>query len=195
LSNNGQGVNHAGTRQPGVSVLDTHEYHPLVMPELERWMAHLAARLRHVRVLNGDWARTVTTGAAWTLPVRMGDKGAAGVFLDPPYDPEMRGKALYATDAAEPGGDEHVARRVNRWCANLDPDERKWRVVLAGYDDEHANLEALGWSVHEWHTTGYLTSTNGASLQGSQGGRERLWASPHCLTPGAAPEPEPTLFD
>ena len=84
LSTNGKGVNHAGAREPGVlSDQPDNEFHPQTMPELIRWFQWLSARLRHVRILNGDWARLVTNGASKTLNVRMGD-GHVGIFLDPP---------------------------------------------------------------------------------------------------------------
>ena len=57
----GRGVNHAGARAAGI-VAD-YGYHPMTMPELRRWFQFLSARLRHVRILNGDWKRAVTGGA------------------------------------------------------------------------------------------------------------------------------------
>ncbi len=197
ISDNGQGVNHAGTREAGVSDVrwldDTNPdgFHPVTMPELVRWMRWLSARLRHVRILNGDWARLVTTGAAWHLPVRSG-KGPAGVFLDPPYSSTERASGLY--NDAHDNGD--VAQQVNEWCARIDPTEPKWRIVLAGYDNEHTNLEALGWTVHEWFTDGHLTGGMGNIAKGTGTGehqqkRERLWASPQC----AEPDGQTSLFD
>ncbi|MCP5029660.1 MAG: hypothetical protein GY929_25590 [Actinomycetia bacterium] len=197
LSDDGRGVNHAGTREAGVSDVrwldDTNPdgFHPVTMPELVRWMRWLSARLRHVRILNGDWARLVTTGAAWHLPVRSG-KGPAGVFLDPPYSSTERASGLY--NDVHDNGD--VAQRVNEWCASIDPAEPKWRIVLAGYDNEHANLEDLGWTVHEWFTDGHLTGGMGNIAKGTGTGdhqqkRERLWASPQC----DPPDRQPALFD
>ena len=192
LSDNGRGVNHAGTREPGVSVLDDigdPQYHPLVMPKLTEWMQHLSARLRHVRVLNGDWKRTVTTGAAHTIPVRSG-KGPVGIFLDPPYDNEERARGLYSGDA----DDGSVAAECLRWCLDLDPDDPKWRVVLAGYDTEHAELEDAGWTCHEWFAGGYLTGGMGnVGDGGHQQDRERLWASPQCDVDSLA-APQQQLF-
>jgi len=189
LSDDGRGVNHPGTREPGVAFSDGHglEYHPLTMPELGRWMAHLSARLRHVRILNGDWSRLVTTGAAWHLPVRKG-KGPAGVFLDPPYDNKERAAGLYSED------DGDVAADCLRWCLSVDAEDPKWRIVLAGYDTEHAELEDHGWTVHEWYKAGHLTGGMGniAGKDGHQQKRERLWASPHCLT---TQPPQQGLFD
>lgn len=178
LGNNGVGVNRPGTREPGVlSDLDGNEFHPMTMPELVRWFQWLSARLRHVRILNGDWARAVTTGASKTLSVRQ-DKGPVGVFLDPPYaDTAERSTGLYGVD------DEQVAHKVKEWClAHSDDPER--RIVLAGYDGEHDTaLVDAGWTEHEWFTAGHLTGGYG---QGSDGGgqqhRERLWSSPHCVT-------------
>ena len=183
LSNNGQGVNHAGTREPGVSRLDAlaaDGYHDITMPELVRWFRHLSARLRHVRILNGDWTRTVTSGAAKHLPVRQG-KGPAGIFLDPPYDTGERAATLYTHEA---DGDD-IPAAVRAWCLTNgnDPD---YRIALAGYDTEHQELEHHGWTVHEWFQAGHLTGGMGntnTSGGAHQQGRERIWLSPHCLNP------------
>ena len=174
LGNNGQGVNHPGTREPGVG--DDPEFHPVTMPELRRWFGYLAARLRHVRVLHGDWSRLVTTGASKTLPVRQG--GVCGVFLDPPYaDTADRSKGLYAVDSFT------VAHDVREWCL-AHGDDSDYRVVLAGFDGEHGTaLVDAGWTEHEWFTDGWLTGGMGNTnkAEGHQQHRERLWASPHCL--------------
>lgn len=191
LIGNGRGVNRPGTREPGVlvppgpehgrSALDTIDwgatYHDLTMPELVRWFRHLAARLRHVRVLNGDWSRLVKTGAAWHLPVRQG-KGPCGVFLDPPYaDTADRSGGLYAAESFT------VAHDVRDWCLKWG-DEPKFRIVLAGFDGEHgSDLVDAGWTEHEWFRAGHLSGGMG-NVGGSgnhQQNRERLWASPHCL--------------
>ena len=183
ISKNGQGVNRPATREPGVlSDQPDNEFHPNTMPELIRWFQWLSARLRHVRILNGDWARTVTNGASKTLNGRMGD-GHAGIFIDPPYaDTANRSKGLYGID------DLDVAHLVKQWCAKNgdDPDRR---IILAGYDGEHDNeLADLGWTAHEWYSAGFLQGgySNGTET-GTQQGRERLWASPHCLNPAEEP--------
>lgn len=198
LADDGRGVNHAGARLPGVArarphlandgrgvnrpqarlpdVDDEGGWHPVTMPEIVNWFGWLSARIRHVRVVNGDWARVCTTGALHTLPVRMGG-GHVGVFLDPPYaDTAGRVDNLYAHDSLE------VAHRVREWCL-VNGDNPKYRVVLAGFDGEHGtDLCDAGWTEIEWFTDGYLTGG-----MGDQQHRERLWASPHCLTP-VAPE-------
>lgn len=183
ISVDGNGVNSPSTRQSGVlSDRPQTEFHPHAMPELIRWFQWLSARLRHVRILNGDWSRLVTDGASKTMQVRMGD-AHVGVFLDPPYaDTADRMKGLYSIDSFD------VAHDVKAWCAENgdDPDRR---IVLAGYDREHNNeLADLGWTEHEWYTAGFLQGgyANGTEV-GTQQHRERLWASPHCLNPAEQP--------
>ena len=181
---NDRGLLAPSTWESGL-VSEDGEFHSQTMPELLRWFDWLCARLRHVRILNGDWARLVTDGASKTLAVRTG-AGPVGVFLDPPYaDTADRLERVYATD------DLSVAHDVKRWCAENGGDPER-RIVFACYESEHDDeLADLGWSVHEWHTGemgGY-----GASGTGQQH-RERLWASPHCLTLAAQPD-QIALFD
>ncbi|MDH4158634.1 MAG: DNA adenine methylase [Actinomycetota bacterium] len=182
LGNNGQGVNRPQLREPGVGDV---EWHPMTMPELRNWFGWLAARLRHVRILNGDWKRAVTTGASKTITVRIGD-GVCGVFLDPPYaDTADRDADLYTVDSLS------VAHDVRGWCL-AHGDDPDYRIVLAGFEGEHGTaLESAGWREVEWFTAGFLTGGMGnAKAGGGQQARERLWLSPHCL--GAAePEPDP----
>jgi len=170
LGDNGRGINHAGAREPGVG-----DFHPMTMPEVERWIAFLSARLRHVRILNGDWKRSCTNGVMKTLPVR-GAKGFAGVFLDPPYSGAERTKNLYAVDSGD------VAEEVRAWCIKHGPDP-KLRIVLAGFDGEHNELvDNHGWRVVEWFKKGHLTGgMRNVGKKGTQAGRERLWLSPACL--------------
>jgi site-specific DNA-adenine methylase len=174
LTGDGRGVNRPQLREPGVETGD--EFHPVTMPELVRWFRWLAARLRHVRIVNGDWTRVVTTGAAHTIPVRQG-AGPAGIFLDPPYDSNERAGGLYT--AGHDSG--NVADDVRNWATVAGTNPRN-RIVIAGYDTEHGELEDHGWTVHEWFTAGYLTGGMGNVGDGHQQGRERLWASPACIT-------------
>lgn len=186
LGDDGKGVNHAGTREPGVTgdhvtddYLATGGYHPLTMPELRRWFAYLSARLRHVRIINGDWARVVTSGAALTLPVRQG-KGPAGIFLDPPYGDVGRASLYGRHETFD------VATEVRQWAATRAHDP-KWRIVCAGYAGEGDDLVADGWREIEWFKTGFLKGGMGNvdTTNGHQQHRERLWLSPHCLNPAA----------
>lgn len=178
LGNDGRGVNRPQLREEGTG---EHEYHPMTMPELRRWMQFLSARLRHVRILNGDWARAVTNGASKTLPVRQG--GVVGIFVDPPYSAEAkRNNTLYSHE------DLTVAHAVRKWALKRGT-EKDTRIVLAGFDGEHNALEAEGWRSIEWFKDGFLRGGMGntAKQDGDehgtthQQGRERLWLSPHCL--------------
>ena len=127
-------------------------------------------------MLNGDWQRACTNGAMKTLGIR-GGKKHAGVFLDPPYG-DVRAKDLYAQDSLT------VAAEVRAWCVERG-DDPSLRIVLAGFDEEHVELEERGWRVVEWYKAGFLKGGMGntsRSGKGSQQKRERLWVSPHCLT-------------
>jgi site-specific DNA-adenine methylase len=179
LGDDGQGVNSPQLREATVG--DGAEFHPLVMPRLREWMHLLSARLRHVRIVNGDWTRVVTHGAAQTLAVRMSDQ-PAGIFLDPPYDNTERSAGIYHGDMDN--GD--VAAACRQWALTV-ADNPKWRIVIAGYDTEHQELEQHGWTVHEWFAKGFLSGGMGNIDGTSQQHRERLWASPHCLTAGREP--------
>ena len=209
LIDNGRGVNQPNTREPGVERFEpplsvdedwqmrvgadyeaTGGFHPMTMPEIRRWMAWLSARLRHVRVLNGDWTRACTLSAVKTLSVREG-RGAAGVFLDPPYTHSERDPRLYRVD-------QDVAAQVREWCIQHgnDPDIR---IVLAGYEGEgHEVLVERGWREVSWFRDGYLKGGMGNRDKNKkelgtrhQQHRERLWLSPHCLP---VDEPETTLW-
>jgi len=174
---NGQGVHHPDTRELGVSKTlgEDTEFHPIVMPELHKWFRWLSARLRHVRIINGDWSRVCRRSVLYTLQVHMGD-GYAGVFLDPPYGGTERAGGLYACD------DGAVAAEVRDWCLE-NGDDPRLRIVLAGFDTEHEVLERHGWTVYQWFTPGALKG--GMAKRGGehQQHRERLWVSPHCSLP------------
>jgi len=172
LTNNGRGVNGQTLREPGVG---ESPYHPMTMPKLRDWMAFLSARLRHVRILNGDWKRACTNGAMKTLPVRQGG-GHCGVFLDPPYSTSAGRAECYAVD------DFDVADEVRQWCIENGTDE-SLRIVLAGFDVEHTELEKRGWKCVEWFKKGFLKGGMGnvGGTGNHQQKRERLWLSPHCL--------------
>jgi len=184
LSSNGRGVNRPQLRAEGVAPgtpnhpWEPDDFHPMTMPELRAWFAFLAARLRHVRILCGDWKRAVTSGAAKTLPVRQDKgRGLAGIFLDPPYSAEAgRSDSLYSEESLT------VAHAVREWCLE-NGDDPDYRIVLAGFAGEgHEVLCDHGWREVEWFKKGFLKG--GMAQQGENGhqqGRERLWLSPHTL--------------
>ena len=140
ISDDGRGVSHHSMREEVVG-----DYHPMTMPELRRWFAFLSARLRHVRVLNGDWTRAVTGGAVRNLGVRSG--GFAGVFVDPPYGEDADRASVYTEEELQ------VARRSVNGRGDGPPAGRA--IVLAGYDVEHRELFDHGWREVEWYRGGF----------------------------------------
>jgi site-specific DNA-adenine methylase len=121
----------------------------------------VASRMRHVRILCGDWTRCVTDSAMTCL----GSGATQGIMLDPPYIHAMRDKAIYAKEMA-------CADAVAEWCRERGGDERI-RIVLCGVAGEHAM--GTGWRLVDWKSAGQGTSA------GNKQAPERLWLSPHCL--------------
>lgn len=133
---------------------------------LDRLMTRLAARLRHVRITCGDWRR-VLAPALLRPGVRRGGEAVTAVLLDPPY--AVSGD-IYAQ------GDATVSAAVRAWCLTADPE---LRIVICGYDTEHDELLAHGWTVIE----GRAGRGAGRSTRSDNGRRERLWLSPACTPP------------
>jgi hypothetical protein len=183
-------VNTASCREPDVWDDATQQYHEMTMPRLRHWLRWLSARMRHVRILSGEWTRALTPSASLTLSCRQGG-GVCGVFLDPPYaDTAGRADKLYAHDSLD------VAHRVREWCLQH-TDHPSYRIVLAGFEGEHGTaLTDAGWREIEWFAAGHLRG--GYSQQGERGhqqARERLWLSPQCMTEAAPQAPAPSLAD
>lgn len=138
------------------------------------YMDALAARLRRVRVCCGDWSRVVTRGA-------LNHGATVGVFLDPPYSAEAgRHDGLYAVDSLS------VAHDARAWCI-ANGDNPRLRIVLAGYEQEHAmpaSWRMFAYSANKSYGGGRTDNPNAVNRH-----LERLWLSPACLNPN------PTLFD
>jgi DNA adenine methylase len=180
LSRSGQGVNTQSHWVQGM--MDTG----VVLDGVRDWMRFLSARLRHARILNGDWSRALTNSA---LGLRPKDDKVIGIFLDPPYGGDVRQEGLYAEDSGD------IATSVREWCAQ-NGNNPKVRVVLAGYDTEHTQLETLGWSVVEWwEDKGMNGGYSGSSKNGTQQHRERLWLSPSCVPEQRKAEDLESLFN
>ena len=127
------------------------------------YFREIANRLRNVRVCCGDWSRVC--GESVTVM-----HGITGVFLDPPYaDTAKRTDDLYAVDC------QSVAHDVREW-AIANGDNPLLRIVLAGYEGEHAMPPT--WRAHAWSA-----GNSYGSSKATPGNRhkERLWFSPHCL--------------
>jgi len=172
LGDAGQGVNRKlvrlGDAGRGVDLIPHND-------ALYEYMRQLAARLRNVRVCCGDWSRVVTRGA-------LNYGATVGVFFDPPYsDMAERDPDIYSVDSLD------IAHDVREWCL-ANGDNPRYRIVLAGYEAEHAAAMPEAWRMVVWKANGGHANNKG---DGSNLNRykERLWLSPHCL------RPMPTLFE
>lgn len=144
---------------------------------LRDYLASLAARLHRVRVCCGDWSRVC--GPSVTIT-----HGLTGVFLDPPYaDTAARTANLYTVDCLR------VAHDVREWAIEQGANPLM-RIVLAGYDGEHAMPD--DWRVHEWKTHGGYGNRSANSAGRANAHRERLWFSPACLR---SENPQGSLFE
>ncbi len=110
----------------------------------------------------GSWERVVKPSVTRS---GTGGDGSRAIFLDPPY---ATSGDLYAHV------DVDVALAVRQWCTTA---PREQRIILCGYDAEHDDLLAHGWTV----TEGKAGRGAGYSANGLNGRRERLWLSPACI--------------
>ena len=174
LGNPGQGVNRKRPhlRNPGQGVNRKRPH--LGNPGKERlaWLSaeigRFATRLRNVRVCAGDWSRVCGPSVTYR-------HGLTGVFLDPPYaDTATRTDGLYSTDSLT------VAHDVRAWAIEQGKNPLM-RIVLAGYEGEHAMPDA--WTVVEWQAAGGygLIGDDEDGTGRANRRRERLWLSPHCV--------------
>jgi len=174
LGDAGQGVNrqlpHLG--DAGRAGFNNLEYR---RDNIAAYFVQLANRLRDTRVCNGDWTRVVTAGA-------LSFGATVGVFLDPPYLGDVRTADLYVVD------DHHIAHDVRAWCL-ANGDDKRLRIVLAGYTDEHDHLMPDTWRRIYWSSSATYQTTKSAErfLKGEKGGnlinrhKECLWLSPSCV--------------
>ena len=179
LGDAGQGVNR---QRPHLGDAELTGYNRAeTRPAVADYFTELATRLRHVRVCCGDWTRVVTSGA-------LNYGSTVGVFLDPPYLGDVRTADLYAVD------DHTISHAVRDWCL-ANGDNPRYRIVLAGYGDEHDHLIPDTWRRHRYSASAAYSTTASAQRQdGNHANRhtEVLWMSPHCINPADA---TPTLFD
>ena len=133
------------------------------------YFQQLAERLRKVRVCCGDWSRVVTDGA-------LSYGSTVGVFLDPPYLGVVRCKNLYAVE------DYIISNEVREWAV-ANGDNPRYRIVLAGYWQEHEGMIPPTWRSHRYSAGKSCGTTNVVGgKKGNDANRhnECLWFSPHC---------------
>jgi len=172
----GQGVNrelpHLGDAGKGVNRELPHLGDAGKDGSIERLSAYLHAlsiRLQRVRITCGDWQRVLTPSVVRT---GTGGDSSRAIFLDPPYSTSSH---LYAESG------HGISEQLREWCKTAETvGGQPLRIILCGYDDEHAELEPHGWNVIE----GKSGRGSGYSKRSDNGRRERLWLSPACLTAG-----------
>ena len=131
--------------------------------ELYEYFEVLRDRLRRVRVCCGDWERVCTSAVT--------DRhGLTAVFLDPPYDREIRCSELYSTES-------DVSTQVREW-AIANGNNPKLRIALCGYEGEHempSDWDCVAWKAPGGYAAQRRDKTN------NNGAKERIWFSPHCV--------------
>lgn len=173
LGNTGQGINAARGVNRNRPHLKGYQGINAVRGDMAGYLWELSDRLRRVRVCCGDWSRVTTRGA-----LTVGN--TVGVFLDPPYLGDVRTADLYAVD------DHTIAHDVRQWCLD-NGDNPRYRIVLAGYTDEHDHLTPPTWRRHQWSASNsYQTAASAVRPGGNVDNRHKecLWMSPHCLDDG-----------
>lgn len=101
---------------------------------LHEVIAALSARMRHVRIAQGEWSSCVRKWVGI-------ESGTRGVLLDPPYHKRTgRHQGLYSVE------DMVIADEVAEWARAKGADAL-WRIVLCGIDGEH---DMPGWEKVVW---------------------------------------------
>jgi DNA adenine methylase len=187
LGNAGQGVNRKlpylglgqGVNRKLPHLGDAGQGDESETTDLQVYFQQLASRLRRVRVCCGDWSRVVTNGA-------LSCGSTVGIFLDPPYLGDVRCNDLYAVD------DHTISIAVRDW-AIANGDNPRYRIVLAGYKQEHEDVIPTTWRRHFYSASKAYGTTNAVGKKtGNDANRhnEALWFSPGCVAPNFHP-----LFD
>jgi hypothetical protein len=88
---------------------------------------------------------------------------------------DVRTADLYAVD------DHTISNEVREWCID-NGDNPRYRIVLAGYSDEHDALMPDTWRRHRYSAgAAYQTTANKGGQNETNRHKEVLWFSPHCL--------------
>lgn len=139
--------------------------HRTSIVSIKEYIQALSDRLRKVRVVWGDWAKIC--GGNW----QDSNWQTVGYFFDPPYSVTNRIK-VYTHDSVT------VAQDVQKWVLERGA-KKNWRIVLAGYFEEHQALLEHGWQACRWKTGGGYSNISGKRNENAL--KEALFLSPHCL--------------
>lgn len=147
-----------GNRGQGVVKPNFHIY---------KTMRLLADRLRRVRVVCGDWTRIC--GGNW----QHRNWKTVGIFFDPPYCSGGIARKLYRYE------DKGVSEKVMQWCIKRS-ENKKYKIVVAGYEEYDNLVKKHGWTVIKWKTNGGMTNLGKNKERKKNRHRERLYCSPSC---------------
>jgi DNA adenine methylase len=152
-------IPHIGTTGKGVGARNKNIYD---------WFEKLSNRLRYVRVVCGDWSRVC--GGNW-----QDNMGGVGIFFDPPYGVKAnRLSKIYNVDSLT------VADDVRKWAIKR-ANKKKYKIIIAGYFDEHKELFDLGWKYYAWKTQGGYANIGKRNTRGKENcKKETLFFSPNC---------------
>lgn len=62
-------------------------------------------------------------------------------------------------------------------------DNPRLRIALCGYEPEHADHMPDTWTMHAYVASKAYGSAAGGGVNDANRALERIWFSPHCLTP------------
>ena len=169
IANGGKGV-HALGKRPHIADGGEGTSKDVQGPyntNIYKWFRDLSERLRYVRVVCGDWTRVC--GGNW-----QDHCGLCGIFFDPPYGIKAnRTSTIYHKDSLT------IADDVRQWALERG-DKESYRIILAGYFEEHQELLKHGWRFKLWRAVGGYA--NIGEKQGKQNRlKEALFLSPHCI--------------
>lgn len=131
-------------------------------------LRRLQARLRKVKIINGDWKRVVTD-------MLVTDESPTAVLLDPPYLTHDREVRVY-----ESLNDEAPARDSYAWAVDA---ARRFPTLRIAYCSYRGHFDPPdGWSEFRWTTNGGYANTSADGRGRNNKEREVIWFSPGCLS-------------
>jgi DNA adenine methylase len=170
-SHGGKGIN-----KPLKGITNSEEVSETYLNNLYDIFKTLSNRLLRVRLACGDWKRL--QGAA--------SKAAAnkitGVFLDPPYDSNMRRTDLYGKSDISNGSSDGIHIEARDWALSLGSDA-SYRIAYCSYEESEETelFTNAGWTAYRWTASGgYALQADNAAKDNRE--KEIIWFSPHCLT-------------
>ena len=134
------------------------------LDRLIQWFTDIETILQNVKIVCADWKRLFNDNTHW-----QDDSGRKpiGIFFDPPYSADRR--SVYRLDSYS------VAKEVNEFCLK-NANKKTYRIVIAGYEGEHNNLESHGYTKYKWQAHGGYSNLG----DNQNKYKERLWASKAC---------------